>query len=238
MANQKEVRFFNKHYDMGIEWYRHQFDDAQSDERAGEATPSYMYREETIDRMAEAVPDARLIAILRDPVERAYSHYWMDRIRGRADFSFETYLESDTRALEWGRYVEKLRHVCERFSRNQLLVVFYDDLRDRPRDLYRQVCAFLGVDDTVVPPSLGRTINPYVEFRSLAFRSWYQRLPPSLGMAKRLTSRLNTRTRTDYPPMRSDTRDWLAEYYSPPNDELAMWLGRELPGWTAPPGRG
>lgn len=230
MAYPKEVRYFNKHFDMGIEWYRDHFDEANSDQLAGEATPSYMHHHETVDRMADTVPGARLIAILRDPVDRTYSHYWMDRTSGRADVSFETYLE-DTRVLEWGRYAEKLRMVTGRFPKNQLHVVFHEQLRDRPRDLYQEVCGFLGVDTTVFPPSLGRTINPYLEFRSFAFRSWYQRLPPSLGMAKSLAGRLNTRRRT-YPPMRKDTREWLAGYFSPLNDDLAMWLGREPPGWT------
>jgi hypothetical protein len=231
MPDSKELRFFNQRFESGVDWYSQNFAAAQVDQLVGEATPGYMYRAETVDRMAATIPDAELIVILRDPVDRAYSHFWMDTIRGRTELSFEAYLESADQ-LVFGRYIDSLRQVCQRFERDQLLVLFYEDLRDRPQELYSTACQFIGVDDAFVPPSMGRVINQYVEFRSLTVRDWSNRLPQSLSLAKKVTSRLNTRVNVAYPPMRPETKQWLAQRFEDSNRELALWLDRDLPDWT------
>ena len=232
MPDNKEVRFFNRRYDRGLDWYAQQFVGAADDQTIGEATPGYMNDPETIDRMAATIPDARLIAILRDPVDRIYSHYWMDRTQGRGEPTFEKYLDERSLPFECGRYAEKLEDVCRRYPREQLLVLFYEDLRAHPHDVYRRACRFIGVDDSVTSPSVGRTVNQYVEFRSLRARNWSKRLPGSLRVVDRAIGRLNTRTGVSYPPMKPETRRQLAEYYSGPNADLAAWLGRDLPPWT------
>ena len=66
----------------------------------GEATPTYLAETEALDRMATTIPEARLVAILRDPVDRAYSHYWMEHVRGRDDRTF---------ADAAGDYLERVR---------------------------------------------------------------------------------------------------------------------------------
>ena len=232
MAATKEVRFFNRHYDRGLDWYIQQFDGATADQKLGEATPGYMNFPETIDRMADVIPNAKLIVILRDPVDRAYSHYWMDRTRGRGEPTFEQYLDEHALPLDIGRYVERLEDLSRRYPREQVLVVFYENLRSEPLDVYQRTCRFIGVDDSIVSQSVGRTVNQYVEFRSLTVRDWSKRLPGSLRVVKKAIGRLNTRTDVAYPPMKSETRQWLAEYYAEPNAALAEWLDRDLPPWT------
>jgi hypothetical protein len=233
MATPKEVRYFNKHFDNGLDWYSAHFAAAGEDQVAGEATPSYLGNAEAVDRMAATIPKARLIALLRDPVDRLYSHYWMDRNRDATDETFEAWLQSSVQ-VERSRYVASLRYLTRFYPRDRLLVLFHDDLERRPQALYQNACRFIDVDDTVVPQSLGRTINPYVEFRSLRARTWSKRLPRSLAPVKKVVGRLNTRTKTSYPPMKPATRRRLAEYYVEPNADLAVWLGRDIPAWTTP----
>lgn len=232
MPDNKEVRFFNRRYDRGLDWYTQQFVGATDDQTVGEATPGYMNDSETIDRMAATIPDARLIAILRDPVDRIYSHYWMDKTQGRGEPTFEKYLDERSVPFDCGRYAEKLENVCRRYPREQLLVLFYEDLRAHPHDVYRRACRFIGVDDGITSPSVGQRVNQYVEFRSLRARNWSKRLPGSLRVVDRAIGRLNTRTGVSYPPMKPETRRQLAEYYSGPNADLEAWLGRGLPPWT------
>lgn len=234
MARPKEVRYFNLFYDRGLEWYANHFAAARADQHVGEASPDYMADEEAIDRMAATIPEARLIAILRDPVDRVYSHYWFERTRGRGEDTFERYLETNPKMLEIGRYVQWLEYLTRTYPRERILVLFHDDLVAKPRDVYRRAYRFIGVDDTFTPPSPERAVNQYVEFRSLRVRTWATQLPPSVRPLRKVIDRLNTQTHVSYPPIGPAMREQLAAYYAGPNMALAEWLGRDLPMWTAP----
>jgi hypothetical protein len=236
MARPKEVRFFNGPHVHDIEWYGEHFADADSQQIAGEATPWYLHDPKAVRAMKEVVPNALIIVILRDPVDRTYSHYWMERIRGRATGSFEAFLESSD-VLHIGHYADHLEYLTKYFPRDQVLVVFHQDLESDPAKLYAEVCAFLGVDPEYAPPTLGATVNRYVEFRSLRVRDWAKAMPRSLAIARRTLDKLNTRTRVSYPPMHPETREGLAKHFEIPNAELASWLGQPLPSWTRPTGR-
>src|SRR5437762_2920456 len=73
IAPQKEVNFFDLEFHRGLDWYRAQFDRVEDGQVVGEASPNYMFSEDAVQRMAALLPDAKLIAILREPVSRAYS---------------------------------------------------------------------------------------------------------------------------------------------------------------------
>src|SRR5688572_19406956 len=76
MPPKKELHFFDWNWDRGLDWYRAQFRDATPGAIIGEATPIYIVYREAMERLAKACPEARLLVVLRDPVSRAYSHYW------------------------------------------------------------------------------------------------------------------------------------------------------------------
>ena len=76
---EKELHFFDRQFDRGVGWYESLFADAPGTGPVGEATPNYVYDDHAVERMAGVVPDARVVVLLRDPVERAYSQYWMQR---------------------------------------------------------------------------------------------------------------------------------------------------------------
>ena len=193
MARPKEICFFNGGNVDDVQWYSEHFAGAGEGQMAGEATPWYMHDPVAVRAMETVVPDAMIIVILRDPVDRTYSHYWMERIRGRANASFEEFLDS-TDVLDIGRYVDHLMNLSRHFRREQILVLFHQDLRRAPEGLYSEVCEFLSIDDSHTPNALGKTVNPYVEFRSLRVRRWAKGLPPSLSAVRRALDRLNTRT--------------------------------------------
>lgn len=238
MAPRKEVRYFDRYFDRGLEWYRSQFREAGSERAIGEATPYMRYRA-SIERMAAALPDLRLIAILRNPVDRAYSHYWMRQAQGHETSEFPEAVSPELhgtadrdapagRYLRWGRYVEQLVQVCEFYPREQLHVVILEELRAAPPDVYGEVCRFLGVDDAFVPPNLGRAVNRYVTVRSMRVRRLARRLP---ALAGRAVGRLNT-IRSSYPPMDPTVRAELLRYFEPSNAALSAWLGKDLSLWA------
>lgn len=241
MAKPKELHFFNAagQYDKGLNWYRAQFQGAGERRAAGEATPTYMRDPVAIERIAQAMPTARLIAILRSPVDRAYSHYLMNRAKNQEPLSFERALEAERDEIaagssrthapyfSTGLYLEQLERVAAGLPDAPLLVLLMDDLSADPAGTFSRVLGFLEVADIPVP-SVGRHVNRYVEFRSLRVRRIARRIPKPL---QRVVGRLNTRAAGSYPPMTPEVRAALHERYAEANAALAERLGRDLSMW-------
>lgn len=249
MSRPKELFFFTRPQDERSEdRYRERFTDARSDQLTGEATPEYMLDPEAPGRMASLVPGAKLIAILRHPVDRAYSHYWHLRRRFPVPETFEQLVrhelsapESEPRTtpggsyplLAGGRYLPQLRRVLEHYPREQLLVLLFDDLRDDPRRTFRSLCRFLGVDAERIPPDVGRNYSPTTQLRSEGLRRLMLRTRAYRRLPSRTTAwieRLNRR-RATYPPLRPDLRRELLDWYRSDNRALAEWLDRDLSAW-------
>ena len=150
------------------------FDGAPDGALAGESTPFYLYDRDAHLRLARAVPDARLIAVIRDPVDRAYSnwtHLWSDGLEPVADFTEALALEDERVAAGYapfwhytrmGRYGEQLQHLYEHFPREQVLVLRYRQLAEAPVDTIATVCRFLGVDYHASVKSRPDNVHPYV----------------------------------------------------------------------------
>ena len=242
MSPEKELKFFNDRYDRGLDWYRSQFREGTGAPVIGEATPSYMYDPIAIDRMARIVPEARLIAILRDPVDRAYAHYWHAVTRKREPLSFAaaiaaepdrlaTLPQAQRRSLAYldrGRYCEQLQRVCARFPREQLHVAVFEDLRDGPTEVLRRAAEFLGVDPGQLPGNVSKALNPYLQFRSRWLRDRARRFPKPL---RKVVGRFNS-VKAAYPPMDPALRRELVAHFAEPNRALEAWLGRDLTDWT------
>ncbi len=216
----KEVSFFDRHYRRGAAWYRGNFPNVLRLRHAlvGEASPSYLFHPLAPERVAGLVPRARLIVLLRDPVDRALSHYEHEVALGREPLSFEDALEREeerTRGevermvadpahfsdpwwnhtyLARGRYAEQLERWLAVFPREQLLVLSSDELSERTPDTYARVLEFLGA-------------GPY-----------------ELESFPRVFDR-------DYPDMKPETRRLLAEYFAEPNRRLYELVGADY-GWT------
>jgi hypothetical protein len=241
MAPVKEVHYFDWNFDRGVEWYRRQFAEAGTARAIGEATTSYMYDPQVPGRMAALLPDARLVALLRNPVDRAYSHYWHKRVRGKEPLDFEAAIaaESDRLArgdspdaldysyVDRGRYLTQLARVTEHYPREALQVVLFEDLRDRAAETFQSVCRFLGLGDEFVPPNLGEPINRFTKFRSTRLRHISGYLPGLVGKA---VGKLNA-ANADYPPVDPAVRRQLVAIFEADVAALEAWLGRDLSLW-------
>lgn len=241
VPRRKELHFFTRApvWERGVEWYAAQFADAGDGvARVGEATPTYLSRPAAAERIAATIPAVRMIAILREPVERAWSHYAYDRDIGRRPPSFDQIVATagtpgEHAYVRIGRYAQHLRRMADAMAREQLLVLWFDDLRDRPGDVWQQVCQFLGVDAAPQPDEVGTAHNRHYRLRvrgaTDAMRRWrmWTRFPRlSRGLDRVL------RNERGYEPLPAALRARLRDAFADDDAALAEWLGRPLPaGW-------
>src|SRR4051812_19823369 len=158
MFSQKELNFFagpGWSWDRGTDWYEAQFRGGESAKVRGESSPSYSMHPwvpGVPERIHGLVPDAKLIYLVRDPIDRMVSQYAHYSSRGYIRqpisklFSADRFWESDY--ILFSRYAMQLDQYLRHFPSSQVLVVAQEDLhRDRPGTL-REVLGFLGVDDS------------------------------------------------------------------------------------------
>jgi hypothetical protein len=161
-----EVSFFDVNYDKGLDWYRSHFVDAADATAVGESTPGYTMwtrrPERCAKRIAADLPDARLLAILRNPIDRCYSafihHQRMGRIPPEADLLEHVRTvdpETDGFGLvSGGWYARSLAPYVERFAADQLLVVLNDDVKNDEQATFAAAAKHIGVDPGFTPPKL------------------------------------------------------------------------------------
>jgi hypothetical protein len=153
-AARKELHFFDQpeRFDNGAGWYRRCFPrPGLIDGRrtiTGEATPSYLFDPPVAKRMAGVVPHVRPIALLRNPVDRAYSHYQMQVKRGTEPLTFEVAIEQQHSSyVSRGLYVNQLLRWFEYFSKEQMLILKSEDFFERPIETLKVVLNFLYLPD-------------------------------------------------------------------------------------------
>ena len=153
-AARKELHFFDNPelFDHGAEWYRRCFPRLSSKDGqrsiTGEATPYYLFDPPVAKRMADIVPKARLIALLRNPVDRAYSHYQMQVKRGTEPRTFEEAIEQQHSSyMSRGIYADQLLRWFEFFGKEQMLILKSEDFFARPLETLKVVLTFLDLPD-------------------------------------------------------------------------------------------
>jgi Sulfotransferase family len=217
------------------ESYRALFARASPGQVTGEASPSYLRSPLAAERIRAEIPGVKLIVVLRQPVERAYSSYWFYAMQGvERAATFEQALAEErlqprrpphVRHFALGLYHAQLRHYLQRFPANQIRVHLHEDWLARPTAVLSDLFAFLGVDDRFQP-------EPRTSAVSYApRRRWLHRLAIAAGRVPRATELDRRLNQIKPPPMRSETRLRLGAEYRPDIERLQGLLGRDLSSW-------
>lgn len=149
----KDLYFFSRYYDRGLDWYSQQFRDARPEHKVvGEVSPEYLSFPEAAKRIRESLgPDIRLMVTLRDPVSRAFSSYLYLQKHGLAAPTFRETAEQVPTLIDEGRYATHLRRYLNDFDRKSLHIALFDDLEADPQAFLDDVTDWLGVGRHVVP---------------------------------------------------------------------------------------
>ncbi|MEX1133498.1 MAG: sulfotransferase [Acidimicrobiia bacterium] len=236
MALRKELEYFDQHYQRGLEWYSSFFATAGEEIQFGEASPSYLFEPIAIRRIADVLPDVRLLVTLRNPVDRAYSHYWHNRARKKETLTFAEALEAEIARTtsddvshfrfsyaSRGYYAEQLDEVLRHFPRSALHVEIAEETNASPVEALARIYRFLEVDPEFIPKTIDRRFNAHAEFRSVRLWEKSNALPRTLA---KLIKRVNRKTNQQYPAMDQETRTRLETMYQESNQRLAAFLGR------------
>lgn len=238
VATPKELHFFNRYYDRGVEWYRAQFHDALGFDARGEVTPDYIADENTAKRVYEMMPGVRLVAVLREPIERAYSLYQLKRGTSLNYPTFEAAIENHPEILDHGLYAKHLTRWASFFSQEQILVLLYNDLVDSDADTIARIFQHIGADRSFVPSWVGKTDNATIlpTFRRRLQRIGLEPVVKVIGRSRlgdsiRRHAREKKHRSSTLDHLAHQTRTKLENYYREPNRALSKMLNRVLPGW-------
>ncbi|MBE9144027.1 sulfotransferase domain-containing protein [Planktothrix mougeotii] len=172
-ATQKEIHFFTLNYDQGLDWYQSQFSPEAEGQQilTGEGSPYYLFHPLVPQRLYESFPETRLIVLLRNPVDRAISHYYWEVTLGYESLSLEEAIAQEAKRLQGetericsevnyfsfnhqhysylarGLYAEQLQRWMQFFPREQFLILKSEDLYSDSARVVNQVFAFLGLPD-------------------------------------------------------------------------------------------
>ncbi len=165
-----DVHFFDiasqpgkNNFAKGMEWYTELFSDAKPGQLIGEKTADYLSDPNAAKLIYNTLGKIKLIAVVRDPLLRAWSHYNHSRHKLPLKTRFDYLLQHPSRdklgILETGKYFSLLQPFFEHFGKNQLMVVVQDDLESVPVETLHRVCQFLGVDPSFEFPHKADRVN-------------------------------------------------------------------------------
>ncbi len=156
----KEVHFFDEKYEQGTDWYFSLFETEKEHTITGEFTPDYMSEEHAMNRLVEHCPETKILVVLREPFERAYSAYNLYKAHGRfADMSFEEAILEDKNIVRKSLYSEQIKRLFKLFPKENIRIYDFDDVSNDPLKVVQDAYSFLGVDKTFVPPGVKEKYN-------------------------------------------------------------------------------
>lgn len=266
MCEPKEPRFFSldENYAKGLTWYQGLFAKARDDQVTGEASTCYSRwpRHPNVpERIKKHLPNVRLIYIMRDPVERAYSHYkhrMEERIREGLDIvPFHRAIEDDAEILETGLYARQLERYLAQFDRSRLSLLTLEEFLLSPARHLNELFEFICAGEYEIGATVNRLnrsgtkvakraiTNALRQARQSALlrpvfdkvpRRWRQRAFLSLRSAilkSPIERAIARRFQDRIQPYNTDDRRAMLEYYRQPNLELADLLQRKLDIWSS-----
>ncbi|HTF43103.1 MAG TPA: sulfotransferase [Terriglobales bacterium] len=225
--------------------YLHLFANANNESALGEASVCYLWSPTAAERIAGRIPDAKILVMLRDPAERAFSQYLHGLSNGAIHWSFREHIQRNLRHrsgqfcvhypfLELGLYSEQLGRYLQRFGRN-VWVGFHEDFKNRPQELLRSAFRFLGINAEFAPDMGRRYLEAQVPhlpaigwLKRLGFWRTAARVTPS--SLRPLIRRALTR-RPGATCMDPADRQLLVNFYREDIGRLASLLGRNLDPW-------
>jgi len=240
----KETRFFDKHFDHGLEWYASHYRKAVPGRPVGEVAPTYFASPEARERIAALIPQARIVCTFRNPVDRVVSLYRLKRAYGFIPWNFEEALERDPELMESGRYSVHLKEWQKTFGHSQVMATMHEDMQADPQGYVDRLVDFIGVPRLALLASHSRRVltsedmteprNYYLTRGAILLSEWSRarRLDSVVAAAKKLGAlKFFVVGGPPFQEVPSVQRAKLRALFRPDVDELEGMLNRNLSAW-------
>lgn len=226
-----------------LEEYSKLFSDAK-DKNAkaiGEASPSYMYSKVACERIKESLPNVKLIASLRNPIDITYSYYQMQMRRVKPKEQVKIDINNVIRWSDPGLYFKYLRRYFEVFNNTQIKIVIFEEWIKQPYSALMEIFQFLEVDEKFVPNlSIQYNTGGFAKNKVIAYilrnKDSLSVLKPYVPEALKMQlNKIISKNMKKLPPLNSELRQYLQEYYREDvlslqdmiNKDLSIWLNEE-----------
>lgn len=149
----KELHFFDQHFENGIEWYKGLFKKkAETKIICGEMTPDYLFDNQALERLYQNFPAAKIIVILREPFDRAYSAVGLLKEHGYStEDSFNDVIRKEKYIVSQSLYFNQLKRLYGLYPSKQIKIYLFEEIKDNPLRLLSDAFKYVGVESSFIP---------------------------------------------------------------------------------------
>ncbi len=197
----KELDYFSSKYNLGWDWYLSYFQEATDAQAVGESSPSYTMEDSSTipQRIAEHLPEVRLIYIVRHPIVRLKSHWMEDLQSGFHDqLPFNQAIREQSHLVRASLYESQIKNYLDYFPANRILLLLQEELAKDPSAILRRCCEHIGIDPNGSIPNTETRVNTKTELRRATPMLKGVRNVGRALLGKQLTDRLPKRFKTRF----------------------------------------
>lgn len=239
--------FFTINYYKGIDWYYNLYSSYEGEGAVGDTTPTYGKSAMAAERIKKHNEDAKILFSVRNPIDRAFSHYWHEKKKKKIEFKFEEAVEYRgvgnhdlyENWIKTGFYDLHIKRYYKMFGKKNVRVLLFDDLKEDPKRFAKRIYSFVGVDSSYEPTIVDERKNAAWKrlfgVNKIKKKLIYLLTKPlkvfSNSTAKKIRNNLHVRSEYER-GMDAETRAQLQLIYRPHISALEDQLGRSLEDWT------
>jgi len=258
MSNPKEVNFFTckeikdqkLYYDSflidNLESYKNLFSNASNYKAIGEGSVSSLFYKNTPKKIKNLIPDIKIIILLRNPIDRAFSHYLMDYKLGLINDSFDdiVFRKSNSKNLdlyfqqylELGKYYNQIKRYLDIFNKDQVKIFLQEDLFSNTQNVVKEIYNFLNVDSSFIP-KINKKHNAFSMPRNKIFRKIYSNYFLRTSFSYIFSSEIKRKLKKIFlkednkPKMSTKTKKYLLDFYLDDINDLENLIKKDLTNW-------
>lgn len=230
----KELNFFNKNYDKGMEYYDSFFHDEKG-QICGEASPNYIFAKNTISNIKKHKKTLKFIIILRHPVMRAFSAYRFFS-KQYSNLTFEQAIKDNEEIIKFGQYIDYIKPWYEAFKESQFKIFIFEEMIASPFEAVKELVGFINLDPANISEVDGSVSNPSIFPKLQTFiyhyhMDWIIDLVKNSPFDSIIRKLYVKRKKKGQSPIKKETYEMLSSHYRSYNLQLEELLNLDLSGW-------